>query len=279
MATNTPKARKGAASSGTCAADGTGGISAGVPRRQYMYGGGRDLDREQGGGGGESGQDVDASPSSVDVAAGDVRGPSVDHVPACADGRPSSVAGGPGWKGHGPGAVRITIVAPCEPLGPGPSGYATANVKRRNPEGAHIPTLHHRHPGPNGDESDLATVLAAFDRRRDWNGYELLLWATLDDAMTLLTRAGPVARWDSLPAPQRLVAYETKAWIDSDDTSHIFAFVSICDYFGLEGSMVRRGAWSLRGRHVARSRRADVGRTKVGADRQRWWVRPKKGEV
>lgn len=156
-------------------------------------------------------------------------------------------------------------------MGSGESGYHATFVKRRIPEGSFVPRANRSHPGPNGDESDLATVLSTYDRRRDWNGYELLLWAALDDALSVLARAGTMEHWERLPAAQRLVAYETKQWIESEDASHIYAFVSICDYFGLEPEVVRRGAWRLTPEVTARSRSADVGRTKVGAGRQRWW--------
>ena len=106
-----------------------------------------------------------------------------------------------------------------------------------------------------------------------WSGQELLLWAALDDALTIISRAGPVDQWERLSAPTRLLAHETRQWLESDDAGHIYAFVSICDYFGLEPEVVRRGAWLLRPEETARSRSADVGRIKVGRDRQRWWVR------
>lgn len=147
-------------------------------------------------------------------------------------------------------------------------------MRRRLPEGAHVPRSAPRSwPGPNGDESDLATVLALHERRRAWTGHELLLWSALDDALSIIARSGPVSGWHRLSAPARLLAHETRLWLESDDASHIYAFVSICDYFGLEPEVVRRGAWKLKPETTARSRSADVSRTKVGAGRQRWWVK------
>ena len=156
------------------------------------------------------------------------------------------------------------------------TGSYSSVVKRRLPEGSYVPRTNRSYPGPNGDESDLATVLSLHDRKRDWNGYELLLWAALDDAIGILTRAGAYSDWDGLPAADRLVAQETKLWVASDDTSHVFSFVSICDYFALDPGTIRTGITRLRAGKFVRTRAADVGSTKIGADRQRWWTKGKK---
>lgn len=95
----------------------------------------------------------------------------------------------------------------------------------------------------------------------------------MDDALRIIVRSGPYAQWQNLPAADRLLAEETRLWLVDDDASHPFTFVSICDYFDLEPTVVRSGAWRLRADQVCRTRAADIGYTKIGAERQRWWTK------
>lgn len=92
------------------------------------------------------------------------------------------------------------------------------------------------------------TLLATqyFDRvrrRKDVTGEQRLMFAVLADAVDLyLKHAGATA-----PHHAALFA-DAERWIEDDDTTWLYAFVPICDHFGLDPDAVRGGlrAWKRR---------------------------------